>query len=207
MSRIKSTYMETSEFRRNVRHYKIECPRCGGIFVRKWYTQKREMYCDDCQEKARAEAKAEKIRQRMELPEIIDERQERFLNACAEMELIHGDRYEEYKTAIRTLSRHTEKFDSVAEAMACIELIHAGEKIIPQQKVGQYRVDICIPDRKTVIEIDGEHWHKRRNMERDARINKALGYDWIIVHIPDSIVRDDTRKILPYVEEYERRNR
>lgn len=207
MSRLKSTYTKDLLFRRIVRHYEIECPRCGGIFVRRWYTQTREMYCDDCQEKARAEAEAEKIRQRMELPEIIDKRQERYLNACAEMELMHGERYKEYGAAVRTLSKYTERFDTVAEAMACIELIHAGEKIIPQQKVGQYRVDICIPARKTIIEIDGEHWHKRRNIERDARISKALGYDWIIVHIPDDIVRDDTRKILPYVEEYERRNR
>ena len=56
---------------------------------------------------------------------------------------------------------------------------------IPYQEeypVGVYSVDIYIPDIKLVVEIDGPQHDKRKDVKRDAEIERATGMR--IVRIP-----------------------
>ena len=111
---------------------------------------------------------------------------------------VHYSRFEkgvskfglEYLPAIERAEQAIEKFESVPEVVACIELLHNGVRVIPHQAVGTYTVDFCLPDEKVVVEIDGSIYHANpdREYRRDYAITNMLGSDWIIRHIPSDLV-------------------
>lgn len=80
--------------------------------------------------------------------------------------------------------------------MVAIELIKNGYSIIPQQKIGKYKVDFLIPKEKIVVEVDGELYHKNDfKKNREAEIQIILGFDWKIIHIPAEKIRKDIKKL------------
>lgn len=95
-----------------------------------------------------------------------------------------------YSKDIEKARKAMGKFDSVPEAVACIELLHIGARVIVQQKIGSFTVDFCLPKEKVVIEIDGSLYHKDKDKEfkRDYVLKNHLGDDWIIKHIPSDSV-------------------
>ncbi len=93
--------------------------------------------------------------------------------------------FDSYKEAIEIAKKRTERYDSIPEVLVAIELIELGYSIIPQQKVGRYRVDFAIPAEKLIIEVDGGLYHPNGpKAGRDGDIQLSLGLDWKILHIP-----------------------
>ncbi len=92
----------------------------------------------------------------------------------------------DYSHSIATARRIIGDFDSIPEAVACIELLHLGTRVIHHQKVGGYVVDFCLPVEKVVVEIDGSLYHSDEAKEeiRDYAIRHMLGEGWTVRHIP-----------------------
>lgn len=79
--------------------------------------------------------------------------------------------------------------------MVAIELLKLKYKIIPQQKVGKYRVDFAIPKEKIIIEVDGKIFHNGTLNDREAEIQLMIGLDWKIIHIPAELIRENITKL------------
>ena len=80
-------------------------------------------------------------------------------------------------------------------------LLKLGYNIIPQQKIGRYKVDFAIPDQKLVIEVDGELYHGCEGEgKREATIQISLGFAWKIIHVPAEWIEKDIRKLKKVIE-------
>ena len=59
----------------------------------------------------------------------------------------------------------------------------------PEVQIGRFCVDFCIPDRRIIIEADGEYWHaqvKERDARRDEEL-KSLG--WTVIRLSESEIK------------------
>ena len=64
---------------------------------------------------------------------------------------------------------------STAEDLLRQSLLPFGASLNPQTKLGKWNVDIYFPEKKTIVEYDGSHWHhKPENYERDKRKSLEL---------------------------------
>ena len=197
VSRIKNEYGRTI--------YKVPCVICGRPVGSHQYTTEKIYKCSFCKKEVakRRKAKVEAAREELLsiLAEDLDtdyEHLKRFENGTKKFGKAYYDDIEKARKVI-------DKFDSVPEVTACVELLHIGARVIVQQKVGDLTVDFCLPDEKVVVEVDGSLYHKDRDKEevRDHAIVYMLGGDWIIRHVPaDAVTKrhevfgDTMRKML-----------
>lgn len=155
----------------------------------------KRVFCEKCkitQEKKLAETKEQYVHTKMILMV------ERAISALEKQSI---DFYE-YEEAIKAVSEfaigHTDKFDSSYEIVAAIVLIHNRIHIKMQYQVGNYRADICLPEQRCLVEVDGER-HDYKSLydsNRDVKIRQALGAEWEIVRIPTKYL-DKNAKVLP----------
>lgn len=54
---------------------------------------------------------------------------------------------------------------------------------IEEYEVGQYSVDIYLPDTKMGVEIDGPQHNKRKDVIRDAAIERATGMQIVRIKV------------------------
>lgn len=172
--------------------YHIPCEICGRIIRRTQYSRKRTYVCDYCkgliQKKKRASIPKE-------LENVETKKEKQFNRAVEEIKSQVAD-FEKYENAIKIAKTRAELYGSIPEAMVAIELLKLKYKIIPQQKIKNYKVDFAIPSQKIVIEVDGEIYHKDRYKgDREAIIQLSLGMDWKIIHIPAELIRNDITKL------------
>ena len=73
---------------------------------------------------------------------------------------------------------------SILENEMCEILKFLGKKHNHSKRVGNFWVDIMLRPEKSVLECDGEYWHKdvEKDIQRDAKILTILGPDWRIFH-------------------------
>ena len=119
---------------------------------------------------------------------------EQFLADEMGVDRVHYHRFEKaaakfpdsYTSDIVKARKAIDKYDSMPEVAACIELLHIGARVIVHQKVGDFTVDFCLPDEKLVIEIDGSLYHSDKDKEfmRDYAVKHMLGDGWDVRHIP-----------------------
>lgn len=161
--------------------YIIPCELCGGDVKRTQYSRTRNYICNYC--KGLIKKKEKIVLDHIENVETKAER--RFNKAVANIEK-QVKNFQAYEKAINIAKTRAEKYGSIPEAMVAIELLKNKHKIIPQQKIGKYRVDFALPDIKMVVEVDGIIFHRRteRKEDREYAIQLALGFDWKIIHIP-----------------------
>lgn len=161
--------------------YIIPCELCGGDVKRTQYSRTRNYICDYC--KGLIKKKEKIVLTHIEDVETPAER--RFNKAVAKIEK-QVKNFQAYEKAINVAKTRAEKYGSIPEAMVAIELIKNKHRIIPQQKIGRYRVDFALPDIKMVVEVDGTIFHRmtERKEDREYAIQLALGFDWKIIHIP-----------------------
>lgn len=161
--------------------YYIPCEKCGADIWRTQYSRKRVYICDYCKSKS---LRQKKIFEKPEWEKIETPADIRYNKAIENIRLQVKD-FERYQKPIEMARKRNEKFASVPEAMVAIELLKLGYRIIPQQKIGRYRVDFAMPDEKIVVEVDGALYHQDKyNGKREAVIQYSLGMDWKIIHIP-----------------------
>lgn len=177
--------------------YLVPCAKCGQPIRMKMYGRNRSFICDYCKlgEKKKM---TEAVNSWLDSIETKAER--RFSHALDEIES-QVNNFGEYENAIKVARRAVEMYDSIPEAMVAVELIRLGYSIIPQQKIGKYRVDFYVPKLKLVIEVDGETFHRNnRQPNREATIQFSLGLDAKIVHVPAELIRKDIRKLSKVIE-------
>lgn len=170
----------------------IPCAKCGNIMVKSMYNPEKVYLCDYCK---RAEDSKKKIAFESEYDGIRTRKEMQFDKA---VETLRGVSDKDYSKAIVLAERRAEQYGSIPEAMTAIVLVHNGHRVIPQQPIGRYKVDFCLPDYKIIIEVDGELYHADNNkvLERDAAIQYAIGLDWEIIHLPAEMVRKKPDKII-----------
>lgn len=111
--------------------------------------------------------------------------------------------FDAYKKPIELARTKAELYGSIPETMVAVELLKLGYHIVPQQKIGKYRVDFAIPKDKLVIEVDGYVYHRDNYKgEREAIIQLSLGLDWKIIHIPAERIRKDIAKLKQVIETF-----
>lgn len=177
---------------RGYRTYLIPCCKCGRIIKRKQYTSEKDYFCDYCtlnlkeRKKAKDQIELDKIRSRKE--QAFDKAVERIRKQVRNFDV--------YGKAIKIAETRAERYGSIPEAMVAIELLRLGYHIIPQQKVGRYKVDFAIPKQKLVIEVDGKLYHgKEGEGKREATIQISLGFAWKIIHVPAELIERDIQKL------------
>lgn len=178
--------------------YRIPCQNCGKIFLKQVYRKDILNLCDLCKNDV-----SKKVKQ-INLPnlETVKTKCEvRFENAVEEIKNQVKD-FEKYQRAIEIARQRKEKYGSVPEAMVAIELLKLCYKIIPQQKIQKYKPDFIIPKEKLVIEVDGEAFHSKENLEREMILQMSLGFDWTIIHIPAEKIRKDIQKVKRIIDAF-----
>lgn len=171
--------------------YYIPCEVCGGKVKRTQYSRKRNYICDYCKGLLK---KKEKIVISKEIISAQTKAEKRFEKAVEEIKH-QVKNIDEYKNEIKIAKTKTELYGSIPEAMVAIELLKLKYKIIPQQKVGKYRVDFALPKEKIIIEVDGKIFHNGTSGNREAEIQLMIGLDWKIIHIPAESIRGNITKL------------
>lgn len=173
--------------------FEIPCEECGKIYEQRVYRSEDRHVCPDCRKMDKQQDAL--VRQAI-LDKLYTPGQQRFAKArelyCQQVKTAKNrDR------ALAVAEKACEKFDSVPEAMVGIELIRLGYRVIPQRKIGQYRVDFAIPDEKLIVEVDGSLYHsnKTERLQRDAAIGYIIGFDWEIAHIPAELIQKNIKKL------------
>ena len=177
--------------------YHVPCVSCGEEVERKAYRGKVNNLCDYCKHAVKRKiehAKYTDILQEQSKAEI------RFEKAVAEIKS-QVRKFKEYEKPIEIARKRLEKYGSIPEAMVAIELIRLKYSIIPQQKVGKYRVDFAIPKEKYIVEVDGSIYHQKMT-SREAEIQLMFGLDWKIIHVPAERIRGNIRKLEKVIQIY-----
>ena len=171
---------------RGQRYYIVPCDVCGKKIQVPTYNTMNFYRCLGCEKERAVDRNRIKklVKERIELQECRNEN----------VDFEHYHRFEsavenlspKYYFAIEQAEKFKEKFDSVPEVLACVELLYIGARVIAHQKVGSYTVDFCLPDEKVVVEIDGKLYHSNIDKEfrRDLALKNMLGSEWEIKHIP-----------------------
>ena len=189
--------------------YYIPCDTCHTDYVRSRTVDFNKVYiCPRCRKRIRS-AKAEKDREEKlaEVKKLYDESIDekhllRFEKAVDHIEEnVSKERFKKYGTSIDILRKNADLFDSIPEAVASIQLLNEGYRIVPQAKVGRYRIDVALPDIKCFVEIDGSIYHKTKESEarRDYAIRSAYHYKWAIVRIPSDFVMNKFTELRTYI--------
>ena len=173
--------------------FEIPCEVCGKIYEQRVYRSDDRHVCQYCK---KIDKKQDDLVKHAILDKLYTPGQQRFFKARE----IYNQQVNDAKNkdrAIAVAEKACEKYGSIPEAMVGIELIRLGYKVFPQYKVGVYRVDFAIPDKKLIVEVDGELYHnsKTKKLQRDAAIGYIIGFDWVIVHIPAELIKKDIMKL------------
>lgn len=187
--------------RGNLKIYHVPCAKCGRIIDLRIYNGDKAYYCDICKHSLQEK---EKALEHELLDEILSKGEQRFLKAKDKL-LKQVKIPETYAKAIKLAETRADYYGSIPEAMVAIELIKLGYSIIPQQKIGRYKVDFALPNEKLIIEIDGGLYHKDVNSDRDNYIKLCIGLDWEIVHVPAEWVSKDIRRLRKVINEIEKK--
>lgn len=181
LAELDGIYYELNDSWRSRYIFHVPCESCGRILKKTQYSHTRQYLCDYCKGKVKQKEKAIDLEI---MNEITTPAERQFEKALDRIERTVGS-LDGYEKAIKAARNVCEKFGSIPETMVAIELLKLGYRIIPQQKVGKYRVDFAIPKEKLVIEVDGKLYHtKKFGGNREAAIQVSLGMDWKIIHIP-----------------------
>ena len=170
--------------------YFVPCIVCGKRIGTRQFTTERMYKCNTCKSEIAKKNKAKVKAAREDILSILAEdlgtdydHLKRFENGSSKFGKAYSDSIEKARKAI-------DRFDSVPEVVACIELINIGARVIVHQRVGDFTVDFCLPDEKLVIEIDGSIYHRDddKTSMRDYAVTNMLGDGWIVRHIPAEAV-------------------
>lgn len=167
--------------------FRVPCDKCGAVVEVVNYGRGRKYICPECAKQR------DRINRHKKTTGSKEER--RFDQAVEKLRRQVPD-MAPYKTAIALARTRFYEYGSVPEVLVAFELLRLGYRIIPQQKIKQYRADFVLPDERLVIEVDGGIFHKTNNFsDRDAIIQRTLGGDWLIIHIPAELIAEDVRKV------------
>lgn len=178
---------EPSDSGRNINLYDIPCEICGDKIRKTAFSLKRTYVCKYC--KSKVKKKAAPV-----VSDIVETKKEKQFKKAVEKIRSQVQDFSKYENAIRIAEQRCELYGSVPETMVSIELIRLGYSIIPQQKIGKYKVDFAIPKEKLIVEVDGAVFHQKTT-DREAIIQFSVGLDWKIIHIPAERIEQKIYKL------------
>ena len=156
-------------------------------------------YCPECKKKHEEEVKQDKDHY------VILKKKVMFERALELMER-QDCNMETYRNSVVRVQRYLyanwDKFDSADELIAAIVLIKEGLQIKMQHRVGNYQIDILIPEKKIALEIDGERHKHRQEYDswRDIEIKQALGDGWEVVRIGTHHLEKNCGKLIAAID-------
>ena len=195
MSSVRDALEDGIERIPGVRHgtFLIPCEVCGRKIQRTSYSRKRTYICDYCKGVIKKKLAPT-------IPDTETKAERRFNKAVSRIrEQVRN--FNKYERAVEIARKRVERYGSIPEAMMAIGLLQAKFAITPQQRIGKYNVDFLIPKHKTIVEVDGSIYHANREKEkkRDLYLRTALGFDWIVIHVPAERIEQNLEKSLFYV--------
>ena len=170
------------------------CWKCGKEIPQEDFYGQTRRYCEKCYESYTEEYKAVITEYTILKNRVMFERAMRTMEkACADM-----TRFKKFANAVMKHSRdNPEQYRSSEEMIAAVVLLASGYDIRMNYKIGRYMVDILIPEKHIVLEVDGErHTHKcAEDGKRDVDIRLALGKEWEVVRIPTKYIEEQPEKL------------
>ena len=92
--------------------------------------------------------------------------------------------------------------ESPLEGMFLADCVTIGLVVVPQYKLGRYRLDFAIPERRIAIEIDGKKWHgEDRKKYDDARDDFLAEDGWVTIRIAGDVVYHEGENIAAEIKE------
>lgn len=169
--------------------YEIPCQSCGEIVFSSQFSRNKNYLCDHCKHLI-------KEKEKISIDTGGTKSQIRFDKAVKKIQK-QVDDFQIYEKAIKIAESRIDKYGSIPEVMVAIELIKNKHLIIPQQKIGRYKVDFALPKEKLVIEVDGKIYHRNieEEAERDFSIKLSLGTGWKVIHIPAEKIEKNIEKL------------
>lgn len=113
-------------------------------------------------------------------------------------------KYQRYARAVEHHSaENPEQYRSADEMVSAVVLLEAGVDFQMNRRVGNYIVDIIIPEWYVCFEVDGErHKHKKaEDGKRDVEIRQTLGSKWETVRINTKYVEREPWNIPKAIRE------
>lgn len=179
--------------------YCIPCGKCGEIVRKQVYASEKSYLCEYCKKQIEVKKKA---LEHNALDEVLTKKEQAFKKAVERIKS-QVKNFSEYDKAIIAAQKRAESYGSIPEAMVAIELVRLGHQVIPQQKIGKYKVDFVLKDKKMVIEVDGSLYHKDVHKgDREATIQLSLGLDWKMLHIPAELISLDLQKLKTIIDTF-----
>lgn len=202
-NKIKYHYELKSGNREPIPVFEIPCSACDSIIEKTVYYLNKVYVCDYCKIKLKNKQIAQ---QAIDFPDVRTPKEIKFDEAVCNLSK-QVKNIDDYSKAIEIARERVERYGSVPEMMVAIELIKLKYSIIPQQKIGKYKVDFAIPKQKCIIEVDGKLYHQDYNkeMKREAHMRLILGMDWKIVHVPAELISKHITSLGEYIEKYKER--
>lgn len=171
--------------------YKVKCEVCGEIMEVINYGRNLTYICVKCKYKAdRHKKEVEKA-----WFDVIEEKGERQFNKALDRIEKQVKNFDAYSKAVAGARKAQDKYGSVPEAMVAVELLKLGYPFVPQMKVGRYRADFYIPKLKAIIEVDGAIYHQNDSGAREFALQRAIGFENKIIHVPAEKISEDITKL------------
>lgn len=168
-----------------------KCVMCGNEFDDK----NNKYYCNGCLEKMRF----------VKQSSMVDKAEKLLMKKMGHFERISEDNILECSKIVRkNIENGIDKFSSIPEVAAAIQMQRIRLNYESQKKIGDAKVDFYIPEIKIILEVDGSIYHSdsNKNFLRDRRIMSVVGEKWEIVHIDANKIPKyswNLRDGLPYV--------
>lgn len=95
------------------------------------------------------------------------------------------------------------KVESPIEDIFLKDCITVGLRVVPQYKVGKYRIDFAVPEKKIAIECDGKEWHSSekqlaQDKNREIELNKI---GWLVLRLRGSDIYKNGEDIAVRIKE------
>lgn len=172
----------------------VFCWQCGKQIKPLFGDQYKGRYCDDCYEEHASQYKAVLTEYLAYKTRVMVERAFRIMEKA-------GCNMTDYRKYAEAVQRHAqnnpEEYKSAHEIIAAIVLLKSGLMLSMNYRVGNYIVDVYLPEKKVCLEIDGD-WHKGSELKdsnRDTVIRQTLGEEWEVVRIPTKHVEENPDRI------------
>lgn len=175
------------------------CWNCGKEIAADEFFGQGRRFCSACEEQHAADYKAYLNEYLIAKSRIMFERAMRYMEKaqCA------MTRYKKFAKAVERHSAvYPELYRSSDEMIAAIVFLEAGYDFDMNHKVGNYVVDMFVPQMHVCVEIDGERhqYKKKADCERDIEIRKRLGALWEVIRIPTECIEKNPEKLVEAVK-------
>ena len=190
--------IRTEKHGRNTIYYPL-CCNCGNEVMSMSYLRAVKYTCNDCKANAYLSDKEKKTMDSIPSKEL------KFNNAVKRIYKVTKNK-KLYDIAIDRVHNKLHKkgwFDSTEEIMVAIELVKRNIRTKHQVKMGIYKADFVLPEKKVILEVDGVIYHTDRTRQkeeiRDNLIIANLGAEWEVVRITDELINQNITRLIPAI--------